>query len=92
VVVNLDLKLFYKTQRELAIALNFLIDAYWESQVTEETLIGRISDIYINNPEKVLKDHQFTTVLKQHCGKRRLQVVSKVLEMHKLKKEDQSAM
>jgi len=81
----LDIRLFYKTQRELAIAINTLIDSYWNSEVNEEELIKSISEIYINNSLKVYKNDQFTTVLKQHCGKRRLDVVSRVLEMSRIR-------
>jgi len=75
----LELKLFYKTQRELATALNEIIDAYWNNDVSEDSLKKNISNMYINNPNKILKQDQFTTILKQQCGKRRLEVVERVL-------------
>jgi len=78
----LELKLFYKTQRELASSLNSIIDAYWESKVDETILIKEVEGIYKNNPNKVLKDGGFTTILKQQCGKRRLEIVSRILSMN----------
>jgi len=39
----MDIKLFYKTQRELATALNGIIDGYWENLITEEELISKVT-------------------------------------------------
>jgi uncharacterized protein (TIGR04540 family) len=83
-------KLFYKTQRELAYAINGVIDAYWESEVSEEVLMKSISDLYSNNENKVWKSGKFTTVLKQQCGKRRLDIVERVLHMNGLLEKDVS--
>lgn len=80
----MELKLFYKTQRELASALNSIIDAYWENQIDEKILIKEVEDIYKNNPNKVLKNGDFTTILKQQCGKRRLEIVDRILDMNGL--------
>lgn len=76
----MQVKLFYKTQRELAVSLNSIIDAYWNNEINEETLFESISEMYINNTNKMLKDREFTTVLKQQCGKRRLEVIEKILK------------
>lgn len=78
----MELKLFYKTQRELASALNSIIDAYWENQIDETILIKEVEDVYKNNPNKVLKNGGFTTILKQQCGKRRLEIVNRILDMN----------
>lgn len=75
----LQVKLFYKTQRELAVALNEVVDAYWDNELNEETLLKTISEMYINNPNKIHKENGFTTVLKQQCGKRRLEVIERIL-------------
>lgn len=83
-VAQLELKLFYKTQRELASALNSIIDAYWENKIDETILIKEVEDIYKNNPNKVLKNGGFTTILKQQCGKRRLEIVDRILDMNDL--------
>jgi uncharacterized protein (TIGR04540 family) len=76
----LQVKLFYKTQRELAVSLNSLIDGYWENSIAEDILIKSVSNIYINNPSKLLKEGTFTTVLRQQCGKRRLEVIEQILK------------
>lgn len=83
-MAQLELKLFYKTQRELASALNSIIDAYWENKIDETILIKEVEDIYKNNPNKVLKNGVFTTILKQQCGKRRLEIVDRILDMNDL--------
>lgn len=86
-VVNLELKLFYKTQRELATALNEIVDAYWDNTVSEDSLMQSVSNMYINNPNKIIKQEQFTTILKQQCGKRRLEVIERVLLMTGMMKD-----
>ncbi|MFE8698272.1 TIGR04540 family protein [Cytobacillus sp. FJAT-53684] len=77
----MQVKLFYKTQRELAVSLNEIVDAYWNNELNEETLFKMVHDVYINNPNKVLKDSEFTTVLKQQSGKRRLEVIERIIKM-----------
>lgn len=79
-MVFLQVKLFYKTQRELAVSLNAIVDAYWNNELNEESLINSICDMYKNNPNKVLKDGDFTTVLKQQCGRRRLEVIEIIIK------------
>lgn len=83
----MELKLFYKTQRELATALNKIVDAYWDNTVSEDSLMQSVSNMYINNPNKIIKQKQFTTILKQQCGKRRLEVVERVLSMTGMMKD-----
>ena len=78
-MITIKVKLFYKTQRELAMTLNTIVDAYWDDEISEETMITSIRDTYINNPKKYMKQGGFTTVLKQQCGKRRLEVIERIL-------------
>ncbi|MCM3314630.1 TIGR04540 family protein [Bacillus sp. FSL K6-6483] len=75
----MELKMFYRTQRDLAIDLNRLVDSYWQEEIKESELIEGIKSLYEHNDEKLLKGNQFTKVLQQQCGKRRLAVVEKVL-------------
>ncbi|RFA32736.1 glycosyl transferase [Virgibacillus dokdonensis] len=77
----MQVKFFYKTQRELAITLNSIIDSYWDSIIDEDTLISNIETIYVNNRTKIVKEDKFTTILKQQCGKRRLEVVERIINM-----------
>lgn len=78
-MVFLQFKLFYKTQRELALSLNGIVDAYWNNELNEDALFRSVNEVYINNPNKILKDGAFTTVLKQQCGKRRLEVIERII-------------
>ncbi|QSO48379.1 TIGR04540 family protein [Alicyclobacillus mengziensis] len=87
----MSVKLFYKTQRELAISLNSLVDAYWQDEVDEEVLFKNVQDIYTNNQAKVLKNGGFTTVLRQQCGKRRLVVIERILHLNGLLQADSSS-
>jgi uncharacterized protein (TIGR04540 family) len=83
-VFNVDIKLFYKTQRELATALNNIVDAYWEDSLSEDELLRNVLEIYTNNPKKIFKNNGFTSILKQQCGKRRLEVIKGILHMNGL--------
>ncbi|MEK5379368.1 TIGR04540 family protein [Niallia sp. FSL W8-0635] len=77
----MDIKIFQKTQRDLAATINVVIDKYWEDGISENEMIEIVQKLYSNNDSKFLKDDQFTTVLRQQCGKRRLEVISKVLNI-----------
>lgn len=73
--------MFYRTQRDVAVAINQLVDAYWEEEIKEQKLIECIIDIHTNNKEKLIKGNDFTKVVQQHCGKRRLVIVEKIIEI-----------
>ncbi|OFD82701.1 TIGR04540 family protein [Bacillus mycoides] len=77
----MELKLFYRTQRDLATALNKLVDAYWQEQIKEQELIEGVKNMHENNQGKLMKNNQFTKVIQQQCGKRRLVVVERILEI-----------
>lgn len=76
----LELRLFYRTQRDLAIALNQLVDAYWQEEIKEDELIKGIKSMYEYNQEKLIKNNEFTKVIQQQSGKRRLALIGKILE------------
>lgn len=76
----LELRLFYRTQRDLATALNQLVDAYWREEIREDELIEGIKSMYEYNQEKLIKDNEFTKVIQQQSGKRRLALIGKILE------------
>lgn len=80
----MELKRFYRTQRELAIALNQLIDSYWRNEINEDELMDNIKVIYENNNDKLLKNNEYTKVVLQQCGKRRLAIVSKILDISRV--------
>jgi uncharacterized protein (TIGR04540 family) len=78
-VTFLEVRLFYRTQRDLATALNQLIDAYWQEEIKEAELINGIKSMYEHNQEKLIKNNEFTKVIQQQCGKRRLAIVRNIL-------------
>ncbi|MBP3041037.1 TIGR04540 family protein [Bacillaceae bacterium Marseille-Q3522] len=77
----MELKLFYRTQRDLAAALNNLVDAYWEEKIEEHDLIEGVQNIHKNNMDKLIKNNGFTAIIQQQCGKRRLAVIGRILDM-----------
>ncbi|WP_336765625.1 TIGR04540 family protein [Paenibacillus sp. USHLN196] len=77
----LEVKMFYKSQEEVAKALNTLIDSYWNNEVNEAFMLTNVGNLIQNNRSKILKDTDFTSILKQKCGKRRLEVVARLLEI-----------
>lgn len=79
----MEVKLFYKTQRELADILNQIVDEYWNNNIKEDELIQHIQTLVINNPGKIKKGEQFTKIIQQVCGKRRLEVINRILDMKK---------
>ena len=75
----MEVKKFYRTQREVAAVINEIVDEYWVDNLTDEELEENIIMIYKNNQRKIIKNDDFTTILKQQCGKSRLTVVSKII-------------
>lgn len=75
----MEVKLFYKTQIELAHIINTVIDNYWNNEIKEDELIEGILKMYSNNSTKMIKYNKFTKILQQQCGKRRLEIVRKIL-------------
>lgn len=78
------IKLFHKTQRDLASSINHIIDQYWNDELDEHSMIDTIKNLYINNESKLLKNGKYTTIVTQQCGKRRLEVVTKVIGMENI--------
>ncbi len=68
------IKTFYKNQTEVAEAINFVIDSYWADKIKEMEMIDLIREIIKNNHSLAFKNGDFTTILKQRCGKRRLEI------------------
>lgn len=78
----MEIKMFYKTQREVAEVINKIIDGYWNDEISEEIMIENMKFLYTNNSSKFIKNKNFTTILNQQCGKRRLEIVGKVLDLN----------
>ncbi|MDV2581662.1 TIGR04540 family protein [Alkalibacillus haloalkaliphilus] len=81
----MQVKMFYRTQREVGIIINQIVDAYWDEEICEKGLINQITRLYTNNKDRIYKGNEFTTVLKQQCGKRRLEVVERIINMQQTK-------
>lgn len=75
----MKVKKFYRTQREVAAVINEIVDEYWGDNLTDEELEENIIIIYKNNQRKIIKNDDFTTILKQQCGKNRLIVVENII-------------
>lgn len=75
-----SIKTFYKNQTEVAEAINFVIDSYWADEIEEKEMIQTMKEIIKNNDSLVFKNGDFTTILKQRCGKRRLEIALTIWE------------
>ena len=77
----MELKLFHRTQRDLALVINKIIDDHWQNKISEQQMIDFIKVLHENNPNKFVKNRNFTTIIRQQCGKRRLEIVKKILDI-----------
>lgn len=75
----MELKLFYRTQRDLAAALNQLIDAYWQEEIDELLLLEGVRSVYEYNTTKMIKDNVYIKIIQQVCGKRRLELINNII-------------
>lgn len=73
------MKKFYRTQREVASVINEIVDHYWMNKISDEELEKNIKFIYENNQDKIIKNEDYTTIIRQICGKNRLVIVSKII-------------
>lgn len=71
---------FYKSQKDVAYALKLLIDDYWEFKIEEAIFIQKLQQIIDNNQDLIFKDKDFTSLLKQRLGKKRIELILKVIE------------
>ncbi|WP_412760730.1 TIGR04540 family protein [Peribacillus frigoritolerans] len=77
----ISINTFCKNQKEASALINTVIDQYWEKTINEEEMITRIKTIALNNESLILKNRSFTMTVKQVCGKRRLEIVSKIINL-----------
>ena len=70
---------YFKSQKDLAEALIKIIDDYWSYEVEEDTLVTQINELVDKNSEKVFKSGILTSVLIQRLGKRRIELLNKIL-------------
>lgn len=70
---------YFKSQRDLSEALIKSIDDYWSMKIAEKDLINYLEKVYENNTNKVVNDNGVTSVVRQRLGKKRLELLIKVL-------------
>ena len=75
----MEVKKFYRTQREVAAVINEIVDDYWVDKLSDEELEEDVKMIYENNQDKIIKNNDYTTIIKQQCGKNRLTVVANII-------------
>ena len=78
----MEVKKFYRTQREVAAVINEIVDYYWIDKLSDEELEEDVKMIYENNQDKIIKNKDYTTIIRQQCGKNRLAVVSKIINLN----------
>ena len=78
----MKVKKFYRTQREVAAVINEIVDYYWIDKLSDEELEEDVKMIYENNQDKIIKNKDYTTIIRQQCGKNRLAVVSKIIDFN----------
>ena len=77
----MEVKKFYRTQREVAAVINEIVDDYWVDKLSDDELEENVTMVYENNQDKIIKNNDYTTIIKQQCGKNRLAVVSKIINI-----------
>lgn len=70
---------YYKSQQDVAQALKVLIDDYWEGKLEENMFIESLSHVVTHNRDKIFKENQFTAILCQRLGKRRMELIEKIM-------------
>ena len=78
----MEVKKFYRTQREVAAVINEIVDEYWVDKLSDEELEENVKMIYKNNQDKIIKNNDYTTIIRQQCGKNRLAVVSTIIDFN----------
>lgn len=71
---------YFKSQKDLALALIQLIDNYWNNELSEENLISKLSELSAKNKEKLMVDNEYSSVVKQRLGKRRIDLLNKIIK------------
>lgn len=71
---------FFKNQNDIADALKDFIDKYWAMELQESKFIEHIKQIAENNDELLFKDGEYTSVVCQKLGIKRLGLLTKILQ------------
>lgn len=72
---------FYKSQEVVSSELKDVIDRYWEMEITDDEMVKFIKQITQNNLELLFKNNDFTAIVKQRLGVRRIRLMGKILTM-----------
>lgn len=70
---------YFKSQKDFAKALISLVDGYWEDEVNESDFIERVRELAYKNEEKLFGCEDYSSIIKQRLGKRRIELLNKVL-------------
>lgn len=71
---------YYKNQLDLAMSLKGCVDNYWALKIDEVDFISFIGQVNENNKDLLFNvDGNYTTVVKQRLGIKRLRLIDKVL-------------
>lgn len=73
------MRTYFRSQLDLALTLRDIIDKYWEMEIQEDEFIYYIKQVEENNKEKLYKDGEYTGIVKQKLGIKRLELIDKVL-------------
>lgn len=73
------MRTYFRSQLDLALILRDIIDKYWEMEIEENEFIYYIKQVEENNKEKLYKDGDYTGIVKQKLGMKRLELIDKVL-------------
>jgi uncharacterized protein (TIGR04540 family) len=70
---------YYKNQTLTAKGINGVIDKYWAGKINEDELDKELMLIINNNHSLVFRGKDFTPVIRQRVGKKRIRVLNEVL-------------
>lgn len=74
------LRTYFKNQLDLALTLRDVIDRYWRMEIKEDEFINYIRQVDENNKEKLYKDEDYTSIVKQKLGAKRLDLIDKIIK------------
>lgn len=70
---------YFKNQIDLAESLRAVIDKYWALKIDENELIRFVRQVKENNIELLYKNDDYTTIVKQKLGIKRMRLLDKIL-------------
>lgn len=71
---------YFKNQKDIAKALNNLIDQYWNYEMDESLVFVKIKELVLKNDDKVFIQGNYSSVIRQRLGKRRIELLNKILK------------